>query len=370
MSPKSRGRPQGRGKQKKRGGGSLSAADRVLKEAVDLEEERVRLIAEEVASGWLGSHWLSREGATEPEDELIRDVILRAKAKRSEESIVALHALRLVAPPRTHPALDELIAELTPSLGAPPFTVVPPGQPMAAWSAEDPWGSRQILFIEFGAPTPHTLLADVAHGAGTNIEELALVEPGLDKRWPDMTAEEEFPLVLAPLAVEEALTQLAALLELTDAVEGRAEELGEYAPLRSLALSRCTGVEPDLPEPQDFTDDELDALISEFHATTGTDPEGDLVRPVVEMLVDFGEEQLRGGLLAWTPEDVAFFLLEWVPETVDLDEAAVAVVLDLTRDWVQFTLTKKGLEQRWIDVLKEVIDEVEPEFRGVATGKG
>lgn len=370
MSPKSRGRPQGRGKQRKRGGGgSLSAADRVLKEAAALIEEQVRLIAEETASNWLGAYWASREPATAPEDELIRDVILRAKSRRSDESITALHALRVVAPPRTHADLDEAIAELTPTLGAPPFTVVPPGHPTAAWSAEDPWGSRQVLVVEFGGPTPHTLLADIAHGAGTNIEELALLEPGLDKRWADMTAEEEFPLPLESIPVADALTALAALLELTDEVEGRTDELAEYSPLRSLARSRCAGVAPSLPEPPDFTDDELDALIEEFRggSTTGS---AELVAPILDMLVDFGEEQLRGGLLAWTPEDVAFFLLEWVPDTVELDATAVGAVLDLTRDWVQFALTKRGLEQRWIDVVKEVIDEVAPEFAKVAAAGG
>ena len=169
------------------------------------------------------------------------------------------------------------------------------------------------------------------------------------------------------MPVEDALAQLAALLELTDQVEGRAE-LNEYSPLRSLAHVRCAGVEPNLPDPPDVTDDELDALIEGFHARTDTESESELLRPIVEMLVDFGEENLRGGLLAWTPEDVAYFLLEWVPETVELDEAAQGVVLEVTRKWVQFTLTERGLEQRWIDVVKEVIDEVAEEFAKACAG--
>ncbi|MGQ0846172.1 MAG: hypothetical protein ACT4QF_18780 [Sporichthyaceae bacterium] len=363
MSPKSKGRPPGRGKPKKRGGvggGSMAEADRIIREAGGLMEETLRLVAEETASAWLGAYWVSREPAEAPEDELVRDVIARARTKRSEEALCALQALRLVAPERTRASLDEAIADLA-GLEPAAFTVVPhPGPPTGAWAAEDPWGSRQVIFLEYGGYSPHVLLADATHlGGGSDVEALALVAAGLAERWDELMAEEEFPLPLAPIPVEQALGQLSALLAISDEAPDRAEA-ADYSPLRAFAHSRCIGVEPIPWEAPTLPDHRIAELVDEFKAAGG--PMEDVAEAIVGLLVEYGEENLRHGPLAWTPDDVGIFLLDWLPDEVEVDPPAQPVALATTKAWVAFALGKRGLDKQWIDVATAVPDEVAGEF--------
>ncbi len=366
MSPKSKGRPQGRGKQKKRGGapGSLSVADKIINNAGDLVEESLRLVAEEVASAWLGTYWVARDPAPQPEDELIRDIAARALIRRTPEALAAVYALRLIAPPRAREDLDEAIKALAASgIPVPAFVSTPAGAATGAWTGEDPWGSRQVLFVEYGGPTPHVMLADIAHlGGSSDVEELALLDAGLAARWDQIMAEDEFPVVLSSIPVEDALAQLARLLKLTDGAPDRAEAT-DYFAVRSLAHARCVGVEPAEWEPTVASEEEVAALVEEFRSAGG--PVDDVAEAMVGLLVEYGQENLRNGLLSWTPDDVGVFLLEWLPDTVEMDAAAQAVALDVTKAWVRFALGKRGLEQRWIDLALEIPDEVADEFAKV-----
>lgn len=365
MSPKSRGRPPGRGKPKKRGGGgSLSAADRVLRDAGGLVEEPLRLAAEETASAWLGGYWAAREPAPNPEEELIRDVIARARMRRGPAAIAALHALRLVVSATTREALDEAVEALAGE--APPFAAVPPSHPTGAWVGEDPWGSRQVLLVEYGGYTPHTLLADVAHlGGGSDVEELAILDPGLAQRWDEVMGSGEFPVVLEPAGVADALGQLAALLSITDEAPDRITA-PEYAGLRALAHSRCAGVAPIEWESPELPEHRIAALVEEFRAGGG--PAQDVAEAILWLLVEYGTDHLRHGPLAWTPDDVGIFLLDWLPDTVEMDPAAQAVALEVTRAWVRFALGKRGVDQRWIEVACAVPVEVAQEFAEVCAG--
>lgn len=362
MSPKSRGRPQGRGKQKKRGGGgSLSEADKLIREGEALTEETLRVVAEETASGWLGAYWANREPQPHPEDELIRDVIARARLKRTPGALAAIAALRLVCPVRNREALDEAAADLA-GIEPAAFTVVPLGTSAGAWTAEDPWGSRQILFVEYGGYSPHVLIADATHlGGGTDVEVLALADAGLADRWDQAMGEEEFPMPLRSLPVEEALGQLAAMLAASDEAPDRVEA-PDYWPLRALAHSRCVGVEPIEWEAPSLPEHRVAELVDEFQAAFG--PVQDVAEAMVGLLVEYGQENLRHGLLAWTPDDVGVFLLEWLPDTVEMDKAAQAVALATTKAWVRFALTKRGLDQKWVDLAAAIPDEVADEFVG------
>jgi hypothetical protein len=361
MSPKSKGRPPGRGKPKKRGGGvgSMAEADRIIRDAESLLDETLRLVAEETASAWLGAYWASREPAPNPEDELIRDVIARARLKRTEEARCALQALRLVAPERTRSALDEAIADLS-GVEAAAFAAVPQEAPTGAWAAEDPWGSRQVIFVEYGGYSPHVLLADATHlGGGSDIEALALVAAGLAERWEELMVEEEYPLPLAPMDVQEALGQLAALLAISDEAPDRAEAT-DYAPLRAFAHSRCAGVKPIEWQPPALPEHRLAELVDEFKAAGG--PMQDVAEAIVGLLVEYGAENLRHGPLAWTPDDIGVFLLDWLPDEVEIDPPAQPVALATTKAWVAFALGKRGVDQQWIDVATGVVDEVAEEF--------
>lgn len=360
MSPKSRGRPQGRGKQRKRGGGgSLSEADKLIREGEALTEETLRVVAEETASGWLGAYWANREPAPHPEDELIRDVIARARLKRTPGALAAIAALRLVCPERNRESLDAAAADLA-GIEPAAFTVVPLGAATGAWTAEDPWGSRQVLFVEYGGYSPHVMLADVTHlGGGSDVEVLALADAGLADRWEQAMGEEEFPMPLRSLPVEEALGQLAAVLAISDEAPDRVEA-PDYWPLRALAHSRCVGAPPIEWVAPTLTDHRVAEIVDEFQAAFG--PVQDVAEAMVGLLVEYGEDNLRHGLLAWTPDDVGVFLLEWLPDTVEMDLAAQAVALQVTKAWVRFALGKRNLDPKWVDFACAIPDELAEEF--------
>jgi hypothetical protein len=368
VSPKSRGRPQGRGKPKKSGGGPvrpLTAVDRAIADAEHLEDEDSRLTAEVTASAWLGDAWVkSSELERDPESKLIAGVVGRAQSRPSPRIYNALHALRLIAPAGDVSAIDDAIAALSGHSPEPGWVGTEPPVPVAAYIASDPWGADQMLLIEYGGDEPHGLLAHVTYPGGTALEEIAILDPGAAERWDELTHDEPIPMPLVSHSIREVFVKLAQALRQTDMYWPKHDD-PEYVELRSLVAARCAvaGLTEDegWPEWEGISESDRASLLHDFVRASGL-PDDTVTRSVADSCIDYGDGYIGAGVLAWSPDEVALFLTDYLPRKVLLDSEQRAAVPSVTKAWVQFALARAGVEQRWIDPVAEVVDQLAEQF--------
>jgi hypothetical protein len=365
MSPKSRGRPPGRGRTKKqrprRLVHELHPADRVIVEARRLVDTASRLDAEHLASAWLGEAWVAAGlGERDPEARLILAVATRASRTPTPAALAAICALRLVAPASEHRLLDETVDVLQATVGSrPAWTEEPPPTAARAWRGADPWDSQRVLMVEYAGQKPHTLLADILLAGGNHVLDLELLEPDAASTWASAQTEAPMPLTAQP--VEDVLGELADSLRQTDMTWPRQDE-ASYVELRMLAAARCAAVPVPQREWEPIPDEERSRLIDDFVAASGL-PDDDVTRSMADLCVDYGDGYIVSGVLAWSPLSVELFLGDWVPRKVALDAEQRAALPDVLRAWVRFALERRGVAPQWIEPAVAAVDEHEREFR-------
>ncbi|WP_372412176.1 hypothetical protein [Streptomyces luteireticuli] len=148
--------------------------------------------------------------------------------------------------------------------------------------------------------------------------------------------------------VSAALADLAAALGTTDMTWPRHDD-EDFVELRALAWARCRDRLPDRPEHRPLPDAERARLLSTFTATVGTGPEtADTIRSLAELFLDYGENYITTGPLAWSPGQAVLFLADWLPCKAVLDHDQRTLLPDVLKQWVRFALTERGVEPRWI----------------------
>ena len=358
MSPKSRGRPAGRGRPKSRrpeSPRSLRPSDRLVRAAQDLLAYTDPLEVEQWASGWLGQAWLNAPlGDREAEATLCREVVGRCVTRPSAHGLAAVAALRRAAPPGEHAMLDETIDELRLSQPAPPWLDAE-FTPVRARRAVDVYDSERVLFIEYG---PHTLLAQMLTVGGTLVEKLSLVRPGAADAWDDLREPDEVPMPLQDVPVEEALADLAGALRYTDMIWPRHED-EDYVDLRALAWARSRAHLPEWPGFEPLADGERAGLVDAFVEQT-TDSAGH--RRLAELFLDYGDGYLNHRPLGWSPDAVAMFLADWLPRKAFLDEDDRAALPGALRSWLRFALRRRGVADEWITPVTAAVDTWLPQF--------
>jgi hypothetical protein len=363
MSPKSRGRPAGRGRAKPRRQPvrEVRLSDRVLRDARRIEGAQDVLDAEVWASDWLGQAWLVAPlGEREPERMLCLEVTGRASSHPSRHGLAAVAALGRVGPDSEHAMLQgtvEILAETQPHpalLQASGWTAVAGGR------AIDGWESERVLFVEFDGPTPHTLMASVLDVGGVVVNKLAVLQPGAAASWEDLREDGEVPMPLSGQPAEEVLAELASGLRQTDMLWPRHDD-EDFVALRSLAWARCRGHVGDWPEWEALPEEQRVALIEDFVATAGL-PDDDVTRSLADLFLDYGDGYLTARPLGWSPGAVMLFLADWVPRKVALDAEQRAGLPEALRRWLRFALERRGVAPEWIEPVVAEVDASLPEF--------
>lgn len=363
MSPKSRGRPPGRGRPKNKTANRrdvpLRVTDRALRDTRELVAAPHVLAAEVWASEWLGSAWLAAGlEDREPDRTFILEIVGRAGG-RGAAALAALHALRRVAAPRDHAELDEAIDALRESHRDPVWATAGAWRVTGAWRAVDVWASERVLMIDIDGTRPHTLMAVIHTVGGVMVDTLALLEPGAQSSWAEGN-QDEVPMPMTPAPVDEVLADLADSLRRTDMYWPRQDDPGLVA-LRMLAWQRCRDHLPDLADWEPMADEERARLVEDFFgAATLEDTEA--TRRVAELIVDYGEGYLDGGVLAWSPASVMMFLVDFLPRKVVLDATERRVVPSVLRAWLHHALPARGVSPTWVLPVVEAVDEYLPEF--------
>lgn len=364
MSPKSRGRPKGRGRKgKPRRAPAQDPLALLLGEASSLVQQDDALLAEAWASRWLGYAWSAALGDedVDPLDgelDLVDALVERVLRHPSSAGLAALHALARVAPAEGTDLVAEAIDELPATLPAPAFATAPRAVPVRAWTAVDVWGAERLVFVEYDTPVVHTLVAQVLDVAGRYVETLALaVGPDVVPEWAGHRTDDDVPMEPVETPVDVALADLTDALAGTEVNSETFPDAEDYQDLRALAWSRAVehAAEAAPPRPA-LSEDERERLGAAFLAS-GAVPDDETSAALVRLFLDFGEAYLPDGPLSWSPVAVVAFLGDALPGRVALEPAEERVLPDVLRAWLRFALAERGVPEPWVQPVLDAVDE-------------
>jgi hypothetical protein len=369
MSPKSRGRPAGRGRpQRKRQGPvrELRLSDRMLRDAAAIADGLDVLDVERWASDWLGTAWVQADlGEREPEKTFCLEVVGRAGTRPSPTGYAAVAALRRVAPSGEEKLLDETVAIMAESQPGPPWLGAAQFTPVRAFRATDVWDSERVLFVEYDTTDPnatkHTLMAQILEPGGTMVVKLGILHPGAAQHWDDMREPDEVPMPVTEQPVEVVLAELAGALRQTDMYWPRPDD-EDYVELRALAWTRCRRYLPDWPDTPDLPDEQRQQLLDAFLTDQYPDGAAEAVRELADLFIDYGHGYITPGVLAWSPAWVELFLTDWLPRKAFLDDDQRAALPQALHRWLRFALHRRHVDPRWIEPVVAAVGQHLPEY--------
>jgi hypothetical protein len=358
--PKSRGRRTKSGGKKpvRRSPMPARLSDLMMRDARRITGWQDPLQAETWASDFLGQAWyVAPMGKRDAEHHLCMEVVGRASSTPSPHGLAAVAALARVVGPGDSTMLSgtiEILAETQPlplwhAAGEPPWT------PAKAWRAVNVWDSERVLLVDYDGPHPHTLMAQVDRTGGLWVGVLSVLEPGAADRWEELRADQEIPMSLTEQPVDDILTELADALRTTDITWPR-NDGDDFISHRALAWSRCRGyLVEDWTEPERLPETQIRRLVDDF--TAGTGPDNAATRSLAELFLSYGEDYIRSGPLAWSPDQVMLFLTDWLPRKGVLDAAQRQALPDTLRRWVAFALARRGVDKQWITPVVKAVDD-------------
>ena len=281
-------------------------------------------------------------------------VIDRASTTPTPHGLEALVALSRVAPSAALPPLSDAVSVLTKNESLPSWCSDTAWTPRAAWRAVDVYDSARTLLIDYDGPLPHTLMADLYQVGGLEVRAITILPPNsVPNDWEEIRPPGEVPMPLAAAPVAEVLGELAHALRMTDMVWPRNDD-EDFADCRALAWSRCRDHLPDWPEQSELTESQRSRLIADFLAHS--DRSDDNSRFLAELLLDYGQGYISAGPLHWSPDEVMVFLCDWLPRKAILDPADRAALPQVLRAWLEFTLTRRGIDPEWINPAVAAVD--------------
>lgn len=357
--PKSRGRrktakPSAKSKAARRTRGLSDPASQLLDQAALIGGFDNALHAEIWASSELGKAWAKAGlGEKEPEHQLCMQVIDQASTTPAPHGLVALAALSRVAPAAAVPPLSDAINVLAKNELLPSWCGGTAWTPRAAWRAVDVYDSARTLLIDYDGPIPHTLMADLYQVGGLEVRAITILPPNASRDWEEIRPPGEVPMPLAAAPVAEVLAELAHALRMTDMVWPRNDD-EDFAGCRALAWSRCRDYLPDWPEHSELTESQRSQLIADFLAHSGRDDDDS--RFLAELLLDYGQGYISAGPLHWSPDEVMVFLSDWLPRKAILEPVSRAALPQVLRAWLEFALTRRGIDPEWISPAVASVD--------------
>jgi hypothetical protein len=338
--PKSRGRAGAR-RPATRPSPSSWLADVVTEAKVLLDPETTRTYAELFASDVLGRVAAARRSITE--DELVavavHELTAFASRRRTPQAAALVTALAAVtADDSAQAASDEWAAPLLAHL---PWASAPAPLPVAASVAHDPYDDERDVFLAYD---DCVVVAQTSRGMGGAVLTLRVTAPDVLARWDEDA--EAWPR--EPVPVERAVGDLGAALEVTESWWPPHDD-EEYLANAAFVAGRlrATGVAPTVAEWEELSDDDREQLLDRFFAEADV-ADDDPHRALADLCVDFADGYV-GDPLLWSPAVVERFLLEWVPSKADLGPEEQRRLPELTRAFVRWALTARGVPADAVD---------------------
>ncbi|WP_256840675.1 hypothetical protein [Ornithinimicrobium cryptoxanthini] len=374
MSPKSKGRPKGRGRTPARRQSTrsthdthgaqrpvteLSASRRILQEArTSLSDDQSLLAVRLVASAWVGAVWGARSmGARDPEGALVTELVGELGGRQGRAAYLALEALQTIARDAWRDPLSTALAHSDQPRPAWARELDTPPAPDRAQFWSDPWGSETVYLLRYSLPEPHIVLVPISTVGGVMIQSIVVErDANPDETVGAMTHRGDIPGDKALAAVADGMFQ-------TD-MYWPPQDDPDYIVNRAYAhwLTQGHRRESDWEEVPDEKRQELLTAFQQEHGAR-LPHDAQVVELLADTFVDFGEGYLAGGVLAWSPGEVERFLLDWVQRKVILDPDDSAALPDVLREWVVFALRRKGVAGADIEPVVAVVDDLADDYR-------
>ncbi|CAB4881437.1 MAG: hypothetical protein F2793_06775 [Actinobacteria bacterium] len=244
----------------------------------------------------------------------------------------------------------------------------------------DVYGDQTSYYMEFSYPgtanpEQHLVVALVDYNLHLIKDMFVRVGPHVFELL-EQIAKEDDAATFAPMDLQSASDDLWAHLDVTDRTLGdpSGEESAETRYLLEARLDR-------LPHPNANTDfrptvaqAERGRILTAFMKTvavkdllsgTGSPdgpPERDSVRYIARLAIDYASDYGAGDPLRWSPIAVELFLTDWAPRKVVWDAEDVLWVPEVLDLFVAYCGKRSGLELRWIEAIREAVDEYGGDF--------
>ncbi len=365
MSPQSRGRRRKPSRAPRTGDSRPPArvSTLLLKDLRKVETFASAVIAESWASTYVGVAWARAAlGDDLAETTMGLEVVAGVLDRPTRAGLAGVQALRRIAQPADWEPLDACIAALSRTFPPPAWATAPTATPVAAWRTEDVWLSSRALFVDFEDETGagHTLMLQATTPGGVMVGVLDILPRDSVASWDGLVEEGSGVMPLQPHPIEDALAEMAGLMATTDRYWPRYAS-HEYTAFRALFWSRCR----DHLSTRRVRPPEVDrkALLADFVQLPAVqDLDDEIVGSLTDLFLDFGEDHIDAGPLAWSPDHVSAFLVDWLPRNAPLDADHRKDLPDVLRAWTRFALEHRGLEERWIVSVEQAIDQSLPGF--------
>jgi len=387
MAAKRKKKSSGGKRTTKRPGGGPSLNDLfrgVLKDADELLGVDDPMEAEEWASSLLGVFYkpdVPFELAEQIERLLAPTLVQAAERRRDAAGLAALYALAAVL------GDDDAGARMTAARMASRGVARPRwadviGKPecVKVVAVTDVFDDQTSYHFTFAYPgrTPHVVLALYDENLGGIIKDILAGTPPDDSD-PLVQFSGEPGIVVREIDPGEAAARVLDALSVGDLyIDNQWSDDFRYG--RALLLSRMLRL---LPEDEDtllgdelddefaepLDDDARDALVEEFLASPfspGVPQATSIVDHCLVARCDFGD----GDPLRWSPTVIELFMLDYLPRKITLSADEIDVLPEVLTAWVRFALTKRGLEEQFIEEAAQAVDDFAGEFREAMDDEG
>lgn len=335
----------------------------------DLVGEDDPLIAEIWASQMLGTFYkmpLPLHVRDDFEKSLTATLVEAIEEAAGPKHLAILRALAAVGPDPIGPgALERAEALAEQGIPDPPWAgEIGKAEFVDAWMTEDPYGDQRGYYARFRYPgrEAHTIssLYDVNLGgivkdsfAGYTKGDLrsVAVEDGVQHADADpsaMASEILGGIAMGDMYVDNDWSE-------------------DFKKTRALLITRMRGlvgqVPPDLPDDNaPVSEKGREMLVEEFLRSgysTGLEAEESILDHCLTFRCDYSD----GDPLRWSPIGVELFMMDYLPRKVSLDGLEIRNLPAVLKAWVRFTLSMRGLEERWIKEAEAAVDRWGPRFR-------
>jgi hypothetical protein len=357
--PKSRGRKHGNRRPSRATPQSFDGV--VIKLAGRLlVDSTTRVEAEETASQVLGAA-LVRErtpGARDAPNQAAQALVAAAERRSNASAAALVAALDLII---DDPAIDEALASwAAPHLVDLPWHEAPPAELVRTRRLPDQYDDHVTWLLEF---EDATLAATTARWYHQAVLHVFVLPPGPLK---------EFDALAKPVPVDEALVAVAAG-QLHTEMYWPPHDDDDYRPIAQMLASRLSRLDiPDEDRDWEPISDEahrdlLDRFLTDLDVSEDTQAE---VRRLADICIDYGDGMIDDDRLAWSPEIVEAFLLDWVPRKTFLAPEDRRRLPQVTHDFVGWALVQRGIPRNLAADCARVALDLEEEFLGEYDDEG
>ncbi|MGH3327448.1 MAG: plasmid pRiA4b ORF-3 family protein [Streptomycetales bacterium] len=376
MSPKSQGRRKSGQKASKPRGRPGSPAQRsltglfrdLLRDLPALPPTAEPLDAELMVSALVGTWWGQLPPGEDPDRIFGEELITYAGGQSSATALALVRVLEVLGTPRQRELAAAAAAALAGrGVAEPPWArTVGRVRVGECWRMADIFGDQASVVATFGyGEQPHAVVTLVDHNLGGMAKDVFVtdkVDAVLRQLRKDAGGN---PLaVLEQIDPGEAAALLNSAFAMTDMTwqPPVSKEFGEYRALalsriRALSVSAADGAEP---APVEISQDDRDALVSEFLASGEARklPDRDAAASCARLIVDYGCDYDDGQPLRVSPAKTEIFLLGWLPRKAILRAGDRAAVPAVTAAWVRWAAARAGLPGEAVVELTEAADEL------------